>query len=92
MDKLPMDEGKAVLTKLLKNCYKYSVAINNHMQLHPFPSEALIMALLLEQHKLIDKLKSLMQARQTDNDNEKIVYVGVSLAQLVRRIVMSRST
>lgn len=62
------------------------------MQLHPFPSEALIMALLLEQHKLIDKLKSLMQARQTDNDNEKIVYVGVSLAQLVRRIVMSRST
>ena len=62
IDKLPSDEDKAVLTKLLDNCHKYSVAINNYTQLHPFPSEALIMALLLEQHKLIEKLKSMMQS------------------------------
>jgi hypothetical protein len=30
--------------------------MNEHFQEHPFPSEALITALLLEQHKLIDKL------------------------------------
>jgi hypothetical protein len=29
IDKLPSDEDKAVLTKLLKDCYKYSVAINS---------------------------------------------------------------
>jgi hypothetical protein len=61
IEKLPSDEDKAVLTKLLNSCYKYSLAINNHVQLHPFPSEALIMALLLKQHKLINKLKSMMQ-------------------------------
>jgi hypothetical protein len=34
--------------------------MNDHVQVHPFPSEALIMALLLTQHKLIDQLKSMM--------------------------------
>jgi hypothetical protein len=52
----PSDKDKAVLTKLLESCYKYSLAMNEHFQEHPFPSEALITALLLEQHKLIDKL------------------------------------
>jgi hypothetical protein len=59
IDKFPTDEDKAVLIKLLDNCYKYSVAINNHAQTHSFPSESLIMSLLLTQHKLIDKLKSM---------------------------------
>ena len=62
IDKLPSDEDKLVLTKLLNECYKYSVAINIHAQSHPFPSESLIMSLLLIQHKLIDQLKSMMQA------------------------------
>lgn len=47
IEKLPSDEDKVVLGKLLKDCYKYSVAINSHAQTHPFPSESLIMALLL---------------------------------------------
>ena len=68
---LPTDEDKAILTKLLNDCYKYSVAINNHSQTHPFPSESLIMALLLTQHKLINQLKSMMQssikARELDS-------------------------
>jgi hypothetical protein len=61
IDKLPSDEDKAVLTKLLNDCYKYSVAINNHAETHPFSSESLIMALLLTQHKLINHLKSLIR-------------------------------
>lgn len=67
IDKLPRDEDKVVLTKLLENCHKYSVAINNQAQTHPFP-ESSIMALLLEQHKLINHLKSIIQSRQTDNE------------------------
>ena len=62
IDKLPTDEDKVVLTKLLNSCYQYSVAINNHAQEHPFPSESLIMSLLLAQHKLINQLKSMIQS------------------------------
>jgi hypothetical protein len=49
IDKLPTDEDKVVLAKLLNDCYKYSVAINIHAQIHLFP-ESLIMA-FLAQHK-----------------------------------------
>ena len=62
IDKLPSDEDKAVLTKLLNECYKYSLAINNHAEEHPFPQESLIISLLLIQHKLINQLKSMMQS------------------------------
>jgi hypothetical protein len=68
IDKLPTDEDKAVLTKLLNDCYKYSVAINSHTEIHPFP-ESLIMVLLLTWHKLINQLKLMMQSvskRRTD--------------------------
>lgn len=63
IEKLQSDEDKAVLTKLLNDCYKYSVAINSHAQMHPFPSESLIMALLLTQHKLINHLKSIIPSK-----------------------------
>ena len=62
IDKLPTDDDKVVLTKLLDSCCKYSVAINNHAETHPFPSESLIMALLLIQHKLIQQLKLMVQS------------------------------
>jgi hypothetical protein len=65
IDKLPSDEDKLVLAKLLDSCRKYSVAMNNHAQTHPFPSESLIMALLLTQHRLISHLKSMMPSKQT---------------------------
>ena len=58
IDKLPSDEDKLVLTKLLNDCYKYSEAMNNHGQIHSFPAESLIISLLLTQHKLIEQLKS----------------------------------
>jgi mannitol-specific phosphotransferase system IIBC component len=60
IEKLPTDEDKVVFTKLLNDCYKYSVAMNNHIQTNPFPTESLIMALLLTQHKLINHLKSII--------------------------------
>jgi hypothetical protein len=64
VDKLPSDEDKAILRKLLNNCYEYSVAINDHAQEHPFTTESLIMSLLLTQHKLINRLKSITEPKQ----------------------------
>jgi hypothetical protein len=60
VEKLPSEDDKAIMTKLLNDCYKYAVAINSHD--HPFPAEAVIMTLLLSQHKLINQLKSMMQS------------------------------
>ena len=62
IDRLPNDNDKVVLTKLLESCYKYSLAINEQSQTHVFPSETLIMSLLLTQHKLINQIKSMMQS------------------------------
>jgi hypothetical protein len=70
IDKVSLDEDKTILTKLLNDCYKYSVAINNHAQEHPFPAESLIMSLLLTQHKLIDHLKSMLPSEQSDEKLE----------------------
>jgi hypothetical protein len=39
---------------MLNDCYKYAATINAMNQ--PFPDESLIMALLLSQHKMIDRL------------------------------------
>ena len=44
IEKLPSDEDKAILTKLLNNCYEYSLAMNNHAEKHPFTTEFLIMS------------------------------------------------
>lgn len=41
---------------MLKDCQKYSLAINAKGK--PFPTEPLIMALLLEQHKMISWLEN----------------------------------
>jgi hypothetical protein len=67
IDKLALDEDRAILTKLLNECYQYSVAINNQAQMHPFPSESLIMSLLLSQHKIINHLKTMVQSQHSDN-------------------------
>jgi hypothetical protein len=69
IDKLPSDEDKVALTKLFNDCYKYSVAMNSHAQTNPFPSESLIMSLLLIRHKLIDQLKSMMQSTSKQLDD-----------------------
>ena len=68
IDKLPSEDDKVIMTKLLNDCYKYAVAINSHG--HPFPAEPVIMALLLSQHKMINHLKSQIQSKQTENEFE----------------------
>jgi hypothetical protein len=50
-EKLLSDDDKVALSRLLESCYKYSIAMNVHVQTHAFPSESLIMTLLLEHHK-----------------------------------------
>jgi hypothetical protein len=67
IEKLPLDEDKAILIKLLNDCYKYSVAMNDHAQNHPFPAESLIMSLLLTQHKLTSRLKSMAQSQNSEH-------------------------
>jgi hypothetical protein len=69
IDKLPSDQDKAILTKLLNDCYKYSIALNNHAQEHPFPTESLIMSLLLTQHKLINHLKSVIHSKEAEESS-----------------------
>ena len=55
-DSLPAEEDRNRFKKMLNECYKYSVAINDKGE--PFPAEPLIMALLLLQQKMIDWLIS----------------------------------
>ena len=67
IEKLPSDDDKVILTKLLDECYKYAVAINSHDL--PFPAEPVIMALLLlSQHKITKHLMSIMQSKQIDRE------------------------
>jgi hypothetical protein len=49
-------EDKKSFLEMLEKCQKYSLAINAKGK--PFPSEPLIMALLLEQHKMINWLEN----------------------------------
>jgi hypothetical protein len=64
VDKLLTEEDKAILTKLFNDCYEYSLAMNNHVQEHPFTSESLIISLLLIQHGLMNHLKPMIQSGQ----------------------------
>jgi hypothetical protein len=52
---LPDVVDRTTFTKMLNDCYKYAKAINAKAQ--PFPSDPVIMALLLSQHKMIEWLE-----------------------------------
>jgi hypothetical protein len=54
-DSLKSEEDKKLFLKMLEGCQKYALAINAKGR--PFPTEPLIMALLLEQHKMINWLQ-----------------------------------
>jgi hypothetical protein len=53
-DTLKSEEDKKLFLEMLEKCHKYALAINAKGK--PFPTEPLIMALLLEQHKMINWL------------------------------------
>jgi hypothetical protein len=53
---LKSEEDRKLFLKMLDGCQKYALAINAKGR--PFPTEPLIMALLLEQHKMINWLQN----------------------------------
>ena len=55
---------------MLNNCYKYADAINAKGK--PFPTEPLIMALLLLQHKMIDWLTKQISKFSLHNNNKEV--------------------
>ena len=55
-DSIKSEEDKKLFLEMLEKCQKYSLAINAKGK--PFPTEPLIMALLLEQHKMINWLEN----------------------------------
>jgi hypothetical protein len=65
-DRLYTEEDKAVFKRILNDCYKYAVAIN--AKGNPFPSEPLIMSLMLSQHKLINWLTSELSKQNSLDD------------------------
>jgi hypothetical protein len=54
-DSLKSEKDKKLFLEMLEKCHKYALAINAKGK--PFPTEPLIMALLLEQHKMINWLQ-----------------------------------
>jgi hypothetical protein len=57
---------------MLDDCYNYAAAINAKGQ--PFPTESLIMALLLSQHKMIDWLsKQISKYELPLNNNNNVI-------------------
>src|SRR5918995_4412338 len=70
-DSLSSKEDRALFEKMLNDCYNYAAAINAKGQ--PFPTEPLIMVLLLSQHKLIDWLiESISEHKSLDNNNKEV--------------------
>ena len=59
---LKSEEDRKLFLKILNDCQKYAVAINAKET--PFPTEPLIMALLLTQHKMISWLANHVKSDQ----------------------------
>ena len=58
---------------MLNDCYKYAAAINAKGE--PFPTEPLLIALLLSQHKMIDWLTkqiSKYESHLNNNNNKEV--------------------
>ena len=70
-DSMSSKEDRELFTSMLNDCYIYAAAINAKGQ--PFPSEPLIMALLLLQHKMIDWLtaKQILKSESLVVNNNK---------------------
>jgi hypothetical protein len=63
-DSLKSEEDRELFLKMLNDCQKYALAVNAKGK--PFPTEPMIMALLLAQHKMIDWL-----AKQTISNQKR---------------------
>jgi hypothetical protein len=70
-DSLKSEEDKKLFLQMLDKCQKYAIAINAKER--PFPTEPLIMALLLEQHKMITWLQTKIPT--TNKDSLSVSYL-----------------
>jgi hypothetical protein len=59
---LNSEEYKEIFNKMLSDCYKYANAINTKEE--PFPTDSLLMSLLLSQQKMIDRLSAQVYDKQ----------------------------
>jgi hypothetical protein len=67
--RLSSKEDRDLFCDMINDCCKYAAAINAKGQ--PFPSEPLIMTLLLSQHKMIDWItKQISKHVSLDNNKE----------------------
>jgi hypothetical protein len=69
-DTVESEEDKKLLLKMLNDCQKYALAINAKET--PFPTESLIMALLLAQHKMIGWLSRPVLLQKLKPANHKV--------------------
>src|SRR5919109_808802 len=63
------EEDRKLFVKMLNDCYKYSTAINAKGK--PFPTEALLITLILLQQKLIDLLINRSGSCSGKNNQQK---------------------
>ncbi len=69
-DSLHSEQDRKVFEKMLNDCYRYAAAIN--VKGEPFPSESLLIALLLSQHKkMIDWLTAIISKQESFNNKVK---------------------
>src|ERR687895_1860783 len=80
-DSLPSKEDRELFNNMLNDYYKCATAINTKGE--PFPTEPLIMALLLSQHKMIDwltkqisKYESLDSSKKAKSSKEEEQELG----------------
>ncbi len=59
---LNSEEYREIFDKMLSDCYRYANAINAKGE--PFPTDSLLMSLLLSQQKMIDWLSSQVYNKQ----------------------------
>lgn len=55
-------EDRELFIKMLNDCYRYAEAVNAKGE--PFPAEALLMALIFSQHKMIGWLVSRLEGEK----------------------------
>ena len=67
---LSSKEDRELFEKMLNDCYKYAAAANAKGQ--SFPTESLIMTLLLSQHKMIDWLSKQISKYELPVNNNVI--------------------
>jgi hypothetical protein len=68
---LNSEEYGEIFNKMLSDCYKYASAINAKGE--PFPTDSLLMSLLLSQQKIIDWLSTQICDQQQQRQHHKAI-------------------